>query len=244
MKKLNVMWFSAGIDSFVAGYLVKDKIDKFVYIHIDDQEEDTMRFVKDCEKIYGKPIEVIQHPIYKNVRQVQRAFKFINSAFGAKCTVKLKKEVRKMWELEHKDFDITYYWGMDISEQRRKQGLIEGMPEFNHKFPLIDKNMSKQDCHGFSKKLGIKRPRMYDLGYSNNNCIGCVKGGIGYWNKIRIDFPNVFKEQAEIEREIGYTCLKDKNGPIYLDELDPNRGRMEKEIIEDCSVFCQLNFND
>lgn len=30
---------------------------------------------------------------------------------------------------------------------------------------------------------------MYDLGYANNNCIGCVKGGIGYWNKIRIDFP-------------------------------------------------------
>jgi len=81
---------------------------------------------------------------------------------------------------------------------------------------------------------------MYDLGYSNNNCIGCVKGGMGYWNKIRIDFPQVFKERAELERLIGASCI---NG-VYLDELDPNRGRMEDEIMEDCSIFCQLAMNN
>ena len=117
-KKLNVMWFSAGIDSFVAGYLVKDEIDKFIYIHIDDQEEDTMRFVKDCEKIYGKPIEILQSR-YKNVDNVQVAFQFIASAFGAKCTQILKKRVRKEREHDHKNCDITYYWGMDITEKRR-----------------------------------------------------------------------------------------------------------------------------
>ncbi len=37
---------------------------------------------------------------------------------------------------------------------------------------------------------------MYDLGYPNNNCIGCVKGGMGYWNKIRKDFPEVFQKRA------------------------------------------------
>ena len=85
---------------------------------------------------------------------------------------------------------------------------------------------------------------MYDLGYSNNNCVGCPKGGIGYWNKIRVDFPEVFELRAKREREIGHTCLKDKNGPIYLDELDPNRGRMEDEIMEECSIFCQIAFDD
>ena len=82
---------------------------------------------------------------------------------------------------------------------------------------------------------------MYDLGYSNNNCIGCVKGGMGYWNKIRIDFPEVFKLRAETERLIGATCLKDTNGRIYLDELNPDRGNIEDEIMENCSIFCQLN---
>ena len=32
---------------------------------------------------------------------------------------------------------------------------------------------------------------MYDLGYPNNNCIGCIKGGMGYWNRIRKDFPDI-----------------------------------------------------
>lgn len=238
--KLNVLWFSAGIDSFVAGYLAKDEIDLFVYIHIDDQHEDSLRFLKDAEEIYGKKIEIIQHPVYKTKNHVQKAFKFINSPYGAKCSLKLKKEVRKMWEQKYKDYEITYFWGMDIEEQERIDRLVEGMPEYNHRFPLIEHNMTKQDCHGFAREKGIKRPLLYDMGYNNNNCIACVKGGIGYWNKIRVDFPKEFKEQAELEREIGATCLKDEKGPIYLDELDPDRGRMSKMIIEDCSIFCQM----
>ena len=77
---------------------------------------------------------------------------------------------------------------------------------------------------------------MYDLGYRNNNCIGCVKGGMGYWNKIRIDFPEVFKQRAEEERKVGHTCIKG----IYLDELPPDAGRIEDEVMEDCSIMCQL----
>jgi hypothetical protein len=88
--------------------------------------------------------------------------------------------------------------------------------------------------------LGLKRPAMYDLGYSNNNCIGCVKGGMGYWNKIRKDFPKVFESRAKLEREIGHSCL---NG-VFLDELDPNRGKMEDEISTDCGIMCYLNLKE
>ena len=75
---------------------------------------------------------------------------------------------------------------------------------------------------------------MYDLGYPNNNCIGCVKGGMGYWNRIRRDFPEVFERMAGIEREIGHSCI---NG-VYLDELEPNRGNMNTEVFPECSFAC------
>ena len=81
---------------------------------------------------------------------------------------------------------------------------------------------------------------MYDLGYQNNNCIGCVKGGMGYWNKIRQDFPEVFEQMAKLEREVGHSCI---NG-VYLDELDPCRGRMEDEIMQDCGIMCYLAMNE
>ena len=88
-------------------------------------------------------------------------------------------------------------------------------------------------------RLEIKRPFMYDLGYSNNNCIGCVKGGMGYWNKIRVDFPEIFEARAKMEREIGSRCLKE----CYLDELDPSRGKMEEEIMQECGIMCHLNLD-
>ncbi len=97
---------------------------------------------------------------------------------------------------------------------------------------------------GMLWKAGIEIPAMYKLGYNNNNCIGCVKGGMGYWNKIRKDSPDKFNEMAEIERKIGATCLKDNKGKIYLDELNPNRGDPVQEIIPDCFLICQIEFQE
>lgn len=235
MTKMTVCWLSAGVSSFVAGYLIKDEIDKFIYIDIDDQHPDSMRFIKDCETALDKPVEIIKSP-YGSVERVCRGFGFINSAYGAKCTDVLKKRVRKEWEYKNSDKMLTYVWGFDCNESKRANRLSETMIMQEHRFPLIEKNLSKEEAHGICKLIGIKRPLMYDLGYNNNNCIGCIKGGMGYWNKIRIDFPEVFKSRAKLERDIGRSCIKG----VYLDELDPKRGRMTDEVMQDCSIFCQL----
>ena len=229
---MKVCWFSAGVSSFISAYLVKDTLDKIIYCHIDEQHEDTLRFVADCEKVLGK-IEILQSP-YRSVSNVIDTFRFVNSRYGARCTDVLKKRVRKEWELGKKD--LTYVWGYDYNEKHRAEQIQELLPKFKHEFPLIDRQFKKDDCHGLLKKLGVKRPYMYDLGYSNNNCVGCVKGGMGYWNKIRVDFPEVFNERAKQERAIGHTCIKG----VYLDELNPSRGRLSDEIMEDCSIICQL----
>ena len=103
----------------------------------------------------------------------------------------MKKEVRKQWEKENFDHH-TYVWGYDVNEKNRADRLVKTMSDYDHEFPLIENGFTKEDCHALAKDLGLKRPYMYDLGYPNNNCIGCVKGGMGYWNKIRVDFPDVF----------------------------------------------------
>ena len=237
-KKLTVAWMSAGVSSFIAAYLMRDEIDKFVYIDIDDQHPDSMRFIKDCEKLLGKEVEILKSP-YGSVENACRAcgeMRIAKSGF-APCTAWLKKRVRKEGEFEHRDYELCYVWGMDCNEKHRAEVLKETMFEFEHRFPLIERNLTKADAHGMSSMLGIKRPLMYDLGYNNNNCIGCVKGGMGYWNKIRVDFPEVFERRAKLERELDSRCLKE----CFLDELEPNRGRMSDEIMEDCSIFCLLN---
>ncbi len=100
--------------------------------------------------------------------------------------------------------------------------------------------MTKQESLYFLEKAGIQRPKMYELGYQNNNCIGCVKGGKGYWNKIREDFPSYFRQMILAERIVGHSCIKG----VFLDELNPNAGRLQKEIMPDCGNFCDLEFTD
>ena len=234
-KKLKVCWLSAGVSSFIAGYLAGD-VDEWIYIDITDQHQDSLRFIKDCEKVIRKNVTILTSE-YKDVDTACRVGGFINRPqVGAYCTKYLKKRVRKQWEYEHKDCDITYVWGFDLKEKNRAERTVESNPHAKHEFPLIEKGLSKQDCHAMLENLGIKRPIMYDMGYPNNNCIGCVKGGMGYWNKIRKYFPEVFERRAKLERDLNCSCI---NG-IFLDELEPNRGNMSMEVFPECSIMCYI----
>jgi hypothetical protein len=230
---MKVAWFSAGVSSFVAALFSKP--DKIIYIDIDDQHPDSMRFVEDCERVLGHEIEILKSP-YGSVENAILAAGFIRRARSAcKCTDYLKKRVRKEWELQQAE-PLTYVWGMDCAERGRADAIIETMTNMEHEFPLIDLGLEKQEAHAICEDLGVKRPLMYDLGYNNNNCIGCVKGGMGYWNKIRVDFPDVFESRAKLERRVNSRCLKD----CFLDELEPGRGRMSEEILPECGIFCEI----
>ena len=61
---------------------------------------------------------------------------------------------------------------------------------------------------------------------------------MGYWNKIRVDFPKEFEKMAKLERVVGRSCLKDEKGKVFLDKLEPDRGRELKIIIPECGFFC------
>ena len=233
---ITIAWFSAGVSSAVATKLMVDEIDRIIYTHIDDQHSDTFRFVRDCEKWFGRKIEILQSG-HKNVETACLASGgFVNSPHGAACSRILKRRVRQDVEsLQSLHQSIRYVWGMDIEESKRAENLHNSMPHQSHIFPLIDKKIGKTHAHKILTSSGIKRPAMYDIGYVNNNCIGCVKGGMAYWNKIRKDFPDVFQARAKMERQIGASCI---NG-VYLDELDKNRGRQESPIVADCGMFCE-----
>jgi len=155
---------------------------------------------------------------------------------GAACTTRLKRRVRKEFEAEHAGA-MRIVWGMDSEEGDRAERIVKTMWKFDHSFPLIERGINKVEAHKILRASGIKRPAMYELGYHNNNCVGCVKGGIGYWNKIRLDFPDVFASRAKLERDIGFPII---GKGIWLDELDPERGRHEGPICDDCGIMCEL----
>ncbi len=215
-------------------YLAKD-IDEIIYTHVTNQHPDSLRFLHDCEKLLGRQIKILQSDLYASVDDVIERTRCINTAYGAPCTKWLKKQVRRDWELNNFEHH-TYVWGFDVNEKARADRIVESMNDYDHEFPLIENCLTKEECHGIADQLGLRRPVMYELGYPNNNCIGCVKGGMGYWNKIRKDFPEVFDCRAKQERMIGHICIKG----VFLDELEPGRGNMNLEVMEDCTISCQI----
>lgn len=248
MSKI-IGWFSCGITSAVACKIAINmyKEVELYYTDTGSQDDDSFRFLLDCEEWYGRKINIVKNDKYKDHFDVIKKKRFINSPFGAPCTKELKKAMRYKIEDELKIWDGQVF-GYDISEIDRATHFSKQYPASKGLYPLIEVGLTKEECAAMLLAKNIALPKMYKLGYHNNNCIGCVKGGMGYWNKIRVDFPDKFNEMADLEQEIGHSCLKDNiNGvsiPIFLKNLEPHRGDFPNELMPDCGLFCQLDFMD
>lgn len=241
-EPIEVVWWSAGITSAVTCKLALRRNPKarVVYIGIGDAHPDNARFKDDCEKWYGVEIETIKSKKYDSVSDVIQDTGFVNGPYGARCTEELKKQVRIDYQNTH---NITaQYFGYEFTPKQinRAVRFYDKYKELNPIFILIEEKLNKNECAGIILNAGIELPEMYKLGFENNNCIGCVKGGKGYWNRVRILFPDVFKQRAEDERAAGASCL---NG-VFLDELRPSAGRRGNIVIPECGAFCQSEFKD
>ena len=227
-----VIWCSCGAASAVAAYMTLKSTPDAVLAYCDTGGEhpDNMRFLKDVEKWLGKTVTILRNEKYKDHFDVIKKNRYVNGPGGARCTVELKKVLR----FDFQQADDIQIFGYTCEEQDRSFRFMKSFPEVNAQFPLIRKWFTKEMCLGFIERQGIELPAMYKLGFNNNNCIGCVKGGAGYWNRIRIMFPDRFKQMAELERELEHSCIKGK----FLDELDPNEGRHTEPKIS-CDFVCQ-----
>lgn len=236
-----VCWFSCGVTSAVAAKLAlawwgEQAI--VARIVLEGEHPDNERFHDDCERWFGREIVRLQSTKYRDHWGVIEGERYINGPQGAKCSALLKRKVREDFERS----DDIQVFGFDCDEERksnRASDFRKHHPEIMVATPLLGESLGKSDCLALVERAGIEIPTMYKLGYGNNNCIGCVKGGMGYWNKIRRDFPAAFDRMAAQERELGRSCIRTKrDGQVFLDTLDPERGRAEDEPAISCGITC------
>ena len=234
-----VSWFSCGAASAVATKKALEKYgpESFVIASciVENEHSDNERFLQDCERWYGMSILRLRSEKYKDCWEVWEKTKYLAGIHGARCTTEMKKLVRQKFQ---KIRDIQIF-GFTSEEKHRANRFMENNPEVNLKTPLIELGLSKKDCFIELQKAKIELPAMYKLGYKNNNCIGCVKGGAGYWNKIRKDFPETFERMAKLERTLNAKITRFKNKRVFLDELPPDAGRNQKEPDMECGLWCK-----
>lgn len=233
-----IVWFSCGAASACAAKIITGHgpcevvyCDTLKYEH-----PDNIRFFMDVEQWIGQNIIILKHPKYTDIMDLFRQKKYIVGTHGAPCTQTLKRDVRIAYS---RPTDI-HILGLTAEEQHRIDRWERWNSQIWAEWPLRDHGLKKQDCYNMLISAGIQLPEMYRLGYNNNNCIGCVKGGTRYWTKIRRDFPGRFSEMAKLERELSTKICKSKGQYIWLTDIPailPDT-HMEQEDNMECGILC------
>lgn len=248
MGKRVLAWFSCGSASAVAAKLAVERYgadcevcycDTLAYEHPDNR-----RFLADVERWIGVPITVLRSDTYTDIYDVFRKTRWLVGPGGARCTTELKKNVRTAYQRP----DDVHVFGLTVDEYARADRFLRTNHDLTIELPLIDQKIKKAECHTRIWAAGIEAPAMYRLGYANNNCIGCVKGGTGYWNKIRRDFPATFDRMAHLERELDAAICKRewveeghrRRARVFLDELPPDVDDGQLPLDMECGVGCQV----
>ena len=239
-------WFSCGSASAYAAKLAVEKYgDRCEVLYCDTlayEHPDNRRFLADVERWIGKPVKILKSAEYTDIYDVFERTRWLIGTKGARCTTELKKNVRKAYQT----VDDLHVFGFTADERHRIEKLHAENPEIETEFPLFAAGITKADCHRAVAAASIEQPVMYRMGYKNNNCIGCVKGGKGYWNKIRRDFPEAFERMAKMERKLDAAICKNEGVSdgkrwrtrLFLDELPPDAGRYQSEPDIECGVLC------
>lgn len=238
-----VCQFSCGAASAVATKLILAEYPAYrveiINAFIVEEHPDNRRFLADCETWFGRKVTVLRNDKFNaSTDEVWRRERFMVSRFGAPCSRALKRHVMDEWKRP----DDIVVLGYTAEEQDRYDSWIDAN---NRKClaPLIERGLTKADCLAIVQRAGIELPMMYRLGYHNANCIGCPKGGAGYWNKIRRDFPERYEAVAKIQDMLGpgswFLQNSQRDARVSLRDLDPTQGT-HADLDFSCSFFCEM----
>lgn len=245
-----VCQFSCGAASAVATKLaLAEHGDRVLIVNafIEEEHEDNQRFAADCERWFEHHIVNLRDTKYgASAIKVFETVGYIKGPQGAACTSRIKRGLLRTFE---QPGDVLVL-GYTAEEQDRYDDWLADWPDRKIIAPLIERGLTKEDCKAMVERAGLKLPAMYLLGYDNANCIGCVKGGLGYFRAVREDFPEQFERLAQAEDKVA--ALHGENAYILRHRSGPLKGRRfplrelpagpahRGEPLPACGLFCEM----
>ena len=219
----HIVSFSGGIGSFfttkrlVENYKSENVI--MVFCDTNTEDEDLYRFNEDVKNFF-KDVEFITLKEGRDIWECAFEDNFLYNSRVANCTIKLKSRVFKKWLKEnYKPEECIIHLGFDYQELHRLEKAKKNWLPYIVEAPLIEAPYySKLDMFEMLEKdYNIKKPRLYTLGFSHNNCGGfCFKAGIGHFKQLYDKMPDRYEYHMEKEKELIKQIKENKGQEVTI----------------------------
>lgn len=265
----HVVMFSSGAGSWAAARRLVDGLGSSRDVHLvfsdtkgalenphAGEDEDNYRFLKEAAAdVLGEGTAERLHWLRegRDVWGVFRDERMIGNTRLSTCSRALKQRPARKFLEEHFDPDgTTVYIGIDWTEEHRVAPISRSYLPYVVRAPLCEPPyLDREQIFADLEKRGIKRPRLYDLGFAHANCGGfCVRQGQGGFLNLLEKMPERYayheRNEEEMRRYLGkdVAILRDRRGgvtkPLTLKALRERAqagGQIDRDDIGGCGCF-------
>ncbi len=264
----HIIMYSGGASSSYVAKWVSDRYGKenCILLFTDTlwEDADNYRFLEECAEYIG--LDITKKVDGRTPEDVFFEQKFLGNARFAKCSEELKVRQTLIYieDIRDEGYEPVLYFGIGPHELHRKDSLIRHYEHFplepvKCEFPMIDSISSEVKArYIIENEWGIKLPRMYDLGFHHANCKGrCVRGGLHHYGNLFLEWPEVYKEQEEMEERfrnqfnLDVSMMKKDRKPYTLKyhrenvlekmSLEELRRYAKVRDVDDIPCFCSFS---
>lgn len=235
-----IVWFSRGAASAIAWMLTRRRDPECIAVHCATGAEhpDSDRFEADWCRIMNDSITTLRSDEYSDTWDVWEKTRWLAGIHGARCTGELK--VAPRLKFQRPDDIHVFGYTADADDVTRAKNLRANYFEMQIEAPLIDAGLTKQAVLAMVQSRGVDLPKMYKLGFHNNNCIPCVKAtSPDYWALVRKTHPEQFELMVKLSRELGVRLCRIKGERSFIDEI-PDNWPTTNPIVPACDFLCQI----
>ena len=216
-----VVGFSGGLTSaWCAGWALRTyPKDEVVLLWHDVKEEhpDTVRFVHEMAAALDMP--VTEWSDGRSVTQLFRDEAYLGNNQNAMCSRILKQIPGSKYIAAAIEcgYEVVKVVGMSAKEPDRvaNQAAKAVNGGFTVRFPMIETGTTKQQATDWVLSMGVKPSAIYCWS-EHANCVGCVKGGMAYWQAVAKNAPDVYAQRIALEEEFGHGILRGGDREHYL----------------------------
>lgn len=216
MRYGHVVMFSGGVGSWAAAKRVVEKHGTasvaLLFTDTRMEDEDLYRFLDEAAFNVRAPLIKIAEG--RNPWHVFFDERFLGNSRRDPCSKILKRQMADRWLQANCDpAATTVYVGIDWTEEHRYTGLRDrrAADGWRYEAPLCEPPyIDKADVMAWLRREGIKPPRLYEMGFSHNNCGGfCIKAGQGHYANLLRSMPERYAKHEAMEQAIRAYLGKD-----------------------------------